>query len=288
MAVRLTTFVPKAVLIGLVAVLCLAAATYAAEQTLVAPPAAPAAVPVQQMTLVVPDVRRQAFVFAKGALGDAGFAWRVAGSVHGYSANVVSAQSPEPGTKVIDTGSPVVTVTLAKNSKYAQEGTPADISSYRGTAIRLADAAVAPVPAPATPVAPTPAAPPPAAPTAPAKSKAPAAKVPAAKLPLKRPAAFHVAGATKEPLDEIPLPERARQLDAFIAAHPHPRPADVQHFLYQNEWIVTGARFGWWRGAEALQTLAVADRHAQAAWRIGAKSESLARAALTEVKASAR
>ena len=56
--------------------------------TRVAPPA----------PLVVPDVRKLAFVFAKGELEDAGFAWTVAGSVHGYAANTVVSQTPAPGT----------------------------------------------------------------------------------------------------------------------------------------------------------------------------------------------
>ena len=49
--------------------------------------------------IAVPDVEDQAFVFAKGALEDAGFAWRVVGSVHGYAANTVVSQSPAAGTR---------------------------------------------------------------------------------------------------------------------------------------------------------------------------------------------
>ena len=54
--------------------------------------------------IVVPDVRRQVYVFAKGTLEEGGFAWKVTGSVAGYSANRVAAQSPAPGTRVLDTG----------------------------------------------------------------------------------------------------------------------------------------------------------------------------------------
>ena len=57
-------------------------------------------------TVVVPDVTGQAFVFAKGTLEDAGFAWRVSGKVHGYSTNTVATQVPAAGTKLIDTGAP--------------------------------------------------------------------------------------------------------------------------------------------------------------------------------------
>jgi hypothetical protein len=292
MALRLTTVAPRAVLIGVLAVLVLAAGTYAADQAIIGSPTAPVAQPVVPVTLVVPDVRKQAFVFAKGALGDAGFAWRVAGPVHGYAANTVVAQSPAPGTKLIDTGLPVIVLTLAKNRAYGQKGAPEDVSVYGGTAIRLADAAVASVPAPATPssasgesATPMPAAPT-TTPAAAAPAPAPAAPKPAAKIsPQRRPAAFTISGAPKEPLDEIPLPDRARLLGAWLAKHPEPTSATVRHFLYQNEWIVTGAKFGWWRGAEALKILAGVDRRAQSLWGVGARSESVVIAALTEVKA---
>src|ERR1700757_2221939 len=39
--------------------------------------------------MVVPDVRNELFVFASGSLEDAGFGWKVRGSVQGYPANVV-------------------------------------------------------------------------------------------------------------------------------------------------------------------------------------------------------
>ena len=68
--------------------------------------------------LEVPDVRRQAYVFAKGILQDAGFAWNVEGSVRGYSANTVVAQRPAPGTRVVDNGAPIVVVRLARNTSY--------------------------------------------------------------------------------------------------------------------------------------------------------------------------
>jgi len=96
--------------------------------TRVAPPA----------PLVVPDVRKLAFVFAKGELEDAGFAWTVAGSVHGYAANTVVSQTPAPGTKVVDTGAPLVTVTLRRAAGYPQTGEAADSSPYPSTALQLA------------------------------------------------------------------------------------------------------------------------------------------------------
>ena len=50
--------------------------------------------------------RNHAFVFAKGTLADAGFAWKVVGSVYGYAANVVVSQSPAGGTHVAGAGGP--------------------------------------------------------------------------------------------------------------------------------------------------------------------------------------
>ena len=91
-------------------------------------------------------------------------------------------------------------------------------------------------------------------------------------------------GGTAEPLDEMPLPDRAKALGRYVASHPA-NAASVNHFLYQHAWIVTGAEFGWWRGAEALKLLVAVDRQAQQRWGHGAKSESLARAALARVKA---
>jgi hypothetical protein len=82
----------------------------------------------------------------------------------------------------------------------------------------------------------------------------------------------------------MPLPQRAKLLSKFVATHPK-TVANVRHFLYQNSWIVTGAKFGWWHGADALQELIAADRAAQQRWGIGRKSELVARTALAEVEA---
>jgi len=85
--------------------------------------------------LVVPDVRSQVFVFASGALEDGGFGWKVRGSVHGYPANVVSAQQPRPGTRVIDTGAPTITLWLSRGNA-AELGQPQDRSPYGASLIR--------------------------------------------------------------------------------------------------------------------------------------------------------
>jgi PASTA domain len=266
MALRIATRLPRLAVVG--AVLLLASATLAvgaAKRMAAVPQGAPA--PVSVATVVVPDVTGQAFVFAKGTLEDTGLAWKVVGSVHGYAANKVLKQAPAAGTKLKDTGAPTITVTLER-TPYPEKGEPEDVSPYFGTS-------VVPIGLPKTTPAPTvPAAPKPA-PTA--KTTKPAAAA-------TRTPDFAVAGAPKEPQDEMPLPKRAHLLSTWIAMHSK-TPANVRHFLYQNSWIVTGAKFGWWHGAEALRELIAADQAAQQRWGMGRKSELVARAALAEVEA---
>jgi hypothetical protein len=91
----------------------------------------------KQATLIVPSVQGQAYVFAEGMLEDAGFSWYVGGK-NGFSANRVIAQSPAPGTRVLDTGAPLITLKLARNRTYGQNGSPDNKSPYRGTAVRRA------------------------------------------------------------------------------------------------------------------------------------------------------
>jgi hypothetical protein len=291
---------PRLAVIGGVLLFASATLTWGAAQRLSATPAKSRTV-VTKPTVVVPDVTGQAFVFAKGSLEDAGFAWQVTGNVHGYSANTVATQSPEAGTKLIDTGAPVVNVTLTRG-KYPETGAPEDVSPYLGTAVTLANPLPVAAPAPAAPAKPKTTKPARKAPAkkAPARKasakEAPAKEAPAKEAPaavkaaaaVKRPPAFVLAGAPKEPLDEIPLTERARRLDAWLRAHPRPTMANVNHFLYQQSWIITGAKFGWSHGAEALRLLIAADRRAQALWGIGHKSELAARQALAEVEARSR
>jgi hypothetical protein len=234
--------------------------------------------------VTVPDVRGQAYVFAKGTLEEAGFAWRVAGSVQGYPANTVVSQSPAAGTRVVDTGMPLLQIGLARNGSYAQEGSPENSSPYDGTAIKLPGRPkLAAKPAPRPKPKPKPAAKPKPKPVAKPKPKArPKAKAAA------RPAAFRVAGAPAEPLDELPLTTRAKRLERWLATHRKPTNANVSHWLYQHEWIVTGARFGWWRGAEALEILIQVDEQVQRTWKIGSKSEAATRRALAAVRAKSR
>jgi hypothetical protein len=285
-AARLTSLLPRVVALTAILVLGSATISFAAENTLLAPApkAEPAAVPAPPL-VSVPDVRHQAYVFAKGTLEERGFAWRVAGAVQGYPANTVVSQTPAPGTRVVDTGLPTIVLGLARNGTYAQEGTPENASPYDGTAIRFlrpkvkAKPAAKPQPKPAAKPQPKPKAKP--RPTA--KPKPAAAKAKA-----MRPRAFVAAGAPAEPQDEIALPERATRLEAWLRAHPKPTNANVRHWLYQHQWIVTGARFGWWHGEEALERLIRIDEQVQRGWDVGARSEAAARRALAVVRAQSR
>jgi PASTA domain len=264
MALRIASRLPRLAVVG--AVVLLASATLAigaAKRLTAVPKGAPA--PVAAATVVVPDVTGQAFVFAKGTLEDTGLAWKVVGGVRGYAANKVLTQAPAAGTRLVDTGAPTITVKLERTA-YPEQGEPEDVSPYAGTSVKQVGA---------RPVAPIPAAP---------KAKTATRAKLSAVAPSKRTPAFVVANAPKEPLKEMPLTERAHRLSAWIAAHPKTR-ANVKHFLYQHSWIVTGAEFGWWHGAEALHELIAADRLAQARWGVGRKSELVASRALAEVEA---
>ena len=270
MALRIATGLPRLALVGVV--LLLASATLAvgaAKKMAATPQGAPA--PVTTPTVTVPDITGQAFVFAKGTLEDDGLAWKVAGRVHGYAVNKVAKQVPAAGTKLRDTGAPTITVTLQRTS-YPEKGEPEDVSPYFGTSVQpIVSRTAAPAPAPAA-AAPKPAAAQPKAAAKPAATRAPD---------------FVVAGAPMEPQKEMPLPQRAHLLAAFIASHGK-TPANIRHFLYQHSWIVTGARFGWWHGAQALQELIAADRAADKRWGIGRKSELVASAALKRVQARSK
>jgi hypothetical protein len=328
MAKRLPTLLPRIAVLVLIALGATAGITLAAGSQVPSAPAVPTVTAAPALPLIVPDVRNQAFVFAKGTLGDAGFAWRVTGSVHGFAANVVVSQSPAPGTPVADTGAPLVKLTLKRNSAYTQSGVAADVSPYAATAVVPTDlsgnpigpakpaksaapattattpgattpapaattpasAATTPAPAATTPAATTPAAttttPTPATPkTSTAKSVKAA---PSAAWPKTRPVAFVAPGARPEPLDEMPLPNRAQALAAWLDTHRAKTAANAKYWLYQNAWIVAGAKMGWWHGAAALETLIAVDRRTQAMWGFGAKSESVARQALDEVRAKAK
>lgn len=288
MAARLSALLPRLVALTLIWLLATSTITFAAGGRATTPPPPPATpAPKGPEYLVVPDVRRQAYVFAKGILADGGFAWRVTGAVKGYAANTVVSQRPAPGAKVEDTGAPEIVLVLERNPAYPEHGLPENSSPAPGTPIVLAGARDrAPAeqpPADEPPAEEAPAEEPPA--EEPANETTKKKVDPADK---KRAPAFVVEGAPAEPLDELPLPERARLLEQRLAAHKKPSKAIVNHWLYQHAWLVTGARFGWSGGAEALRILVRVDRDLQARWGIGAKSLAVARAALAEVERQSR
>jgi hypothetical protein len=279
MAARFTMLLPRLLALVVIWLLgwstyTLAAGTPAPEPETSTAPAEPAKAP---KFLTVPDTRNKAYVFAKGILQDAGFAWRIDGSVQGYAANEVVGQKPAPGTRVLDNGEPEVTLVLQRNSKYAERGLPENESPYGGERIVLASEywkqqAADKKNEPEQPEQPTS--------TAPAPEPAPEPEPAPAE---QRKPDFAVPGAPAEPTDEMPLPARARQLEAYLKGK-QPTDEVVNHWLYQHSWIVTGALFGWQDGAEALRILIRVDESLQRRWDIGARSEARARRALAEVK----
>lgn len=281
MGMRPRNLLPRLAVAGFLVVLATATITFAAETRQTSAPNAPVA-RAAPTTLLVPDVRRQAYVFVKSTLEESGFAWRVTGSVAGYSANLVASQSPAPGTIVVDTGAPTIVLSLSKG-RYLQEGAPENASPYPGTEIRLPGT----FSKPKKKAAPKKAAP--AKKVAPKKKAVPAPKAKVAPKPAaKRPPAFNVPGAKQEPLNEIPLPARARALDAWLTTHRARTDTNVKYWLYQHAWVVAGAKLGWWRGAEALKLLLKADERVQRIWGIGSRSEAVARAALADVSRKSR
>jgi hypothetical protein len=318
--------------------------TFAADRATVQRPTLVPVAPPAPDTLQVPDVTGQAYVFAKGILQDHGFAWHVAGVVQGFAANTVATQQPTPGTTVLDTGAPTITLTLARNPAYDEHGTPENDAPYPGTAIKLpanvplkpvtngpARAEPVPVPqsvlpssVPAAPTVTTPAATPTSAPTMPAVTTPPPAPAATPTLtPVTTPAVtpvtpvttptvtpvttptvtpvtspapvsntprapdFAVPGAPKEPVRTQSLPDRVAALAAWMESHHDPSARNLNHWLYEHAYIVAGARFGWWHGAQALQALIEVDRRAEALWGVGSQSRTTAQKALAEVRSRA-
>jgi hypothetical protein len=289
MAARLTVLVPRLLALVVIWLLAAASLTFAAGSKQIAQSPTPGAKAKERpKVLVVPDVRRQAYVFAKGILQDAGFAWRVDGSVKGYAANTVVVQTPAPGTRVVDNGAPTVVVRLERSPEYPERGLPENASSFKGTNVVLlrdwqrANRAAARAETTPTETAPA-SAPAPTAPAAPPPTEtAEAPPAPAANREYREPD-FVVEGVLREPADEMPLPERARLLQQRAAGVRKPTRRFVNHWLYQHTWIVTGARFGWKNGDDALRTLIRVDRGLDRRFGFGARSEAVARRALAEV-----
>jgi hypothetical protein len=128
---------PRLTLTAVAAGCLLVSATISLAADKPAPAKKPAHAAAPKQVLVVPDVRGQLFVFASGMLEDGGFGWKVRGSVGGYPANVVASQKPKPGTHVINTGAPTITLSL-RRGKDAQLGLPQNRSPYGASLIRHA------------------------------------------------------------------------------------------------------------------------------------------------------
>ena len=182
---------------------------------------------------------------------------------------------------MIDTGPPTIVLHLAENPGYAQKGLPENRSPSSRDGLVLASEAAA---EPSRRRRPT--TPPTATPTSQRlRSRSRPRPTPPKTTGNKpRKPAFVVPGAPAEPLDEMPLPDRARLLEKRLAAQRKPTPELVNYWLYQHSWIVTGAKFGWSGGAEALRILVRVDTSLQARWGSARRAQPSPRAALAEVE----
>ncbi|WP_440308779.1 PASTA domain-containing protein [Jatrophihabitans sp.] len=124
--------------VAVAAVVLLVSATIALAADKPAPASKPKSqAKAPQQVLVVPNVQGQLFVFSSGTLEDNGFGWKVRGAVHGFPANRVVRQSPKPGTHVVNTGAPTITLWLARGTG-PEVGLPQDRSQYGASLIRRA------------------------------------------------------------------------------------------------------------------------------------------------------
>lgn len=234
------------------------------------------------LTKTVPGVVNQPYVFAESTLQQQGFGWTVVGPVAGWASAVVSSQSPAQGTKVMDTGAPLVTLQLSKPKGLVTQGIPENSSPYAGTKIMLPAGSTGTTQSTTSALTTTTGTF--LTSTKTTRSTSTSTKTTPAQVE-KRPPAFKIAGAKPEPLDEIPLLRRARNLNTWLDSHRAASGANERYWLFQHAWIVTGAKFGWWHGARALEILIAVDRRVEALWGVGSKSEAEARAALEFVHA---
>ena len=281
MAARFTALLPRLLALTVIWLLGAATFTLAAEKKAVTPTQTVASQAAKPTLLTVPDVRGKAYVFAKGILQDSGLAWRVQGSVQGYAANPVVYQSPRAGARVVDNGAPTVTLRLSKNSTYGERGLPENEAPYPGTRILSLSEWRAEHEQPQET---TSTSPPTTATTTPTTTETQPAPEPAE----TRKPDFEVPGAPAEPADELTLPARARMLARRMDAMSKPTNQLVNYWLYQHAWIVTGARFGWHDGAEALRILIKVDQSLVRRFDFGARSERVARRALAYVEANTK
>jgi|GEM_PF-667221 len=257
---------------------------------------------------VVPGVIGQLYVFAEGTLQEHGFGWKVVGPVEGWAGVTVASQDPVAGTTVVDTGAPVVTLRLAKPKGYVTQGTPENSSPFVGTEILLPGASTGTSQSTTSAQTTTTN----TGTTSTTKTGSTSTTKTGStsttntgttsttntgttstgtsttstkpKPSQARPPAFAIAGAKPEPLDEIPLPQRAKNLDTWLDSHRVASAANERYWLFQHAWIVAGAKFGWWHGAQALETLIAVDKRVEELWGVGSKSETEARSALEFVR----
>jgi hypothetical protein len=281
MAARFAALLPRLLALTVIWLLGAATFTLAAEKKAATPAQIVGSQVAKPTLLTVPDVRGKAYVFAKGILQDSGLAWRVQGAVQGYAANSVVDQSPRAGARVVDTGAPTVTLRLSKNSAYGERGLPENEAPYTGTRILSLSEwrAEHEQPQATTSTSPTT-----TATTTPTTTETQPTPEPAE----PRKPDFEVRGAPAEPTDELTLPARARMLSRRMDAMSKPTDRLVNYWLYQHAWIVTGARFGWHDGAEALRILIEVDQSLVRRFDFGARSEVVARRALAYVEANTK
>ena len=183
---------------------------------------------------------------------------------------------------MLDTGSPTIVLRLERNPAYAERGLPENVSPYKGTRLVLVGAKAAKDP-------PTRSDPEAKRAEAEGRGQEASEEERAPRLPLA-PAGTAQARLPAFRAHRPSRPTRCRYPTApgcsrsASPARREPTQSLVNYWLFQHSWLVTGAKFGWHDGAEALRILVRVDQSMQSRWGIGAKSAAVARAALAEVE----
>jgi PASTA domain len=208
-----------------------------------------------------------------------------------YNGTAIRLPSAAPAAKPLPQLEPVVPLApnpLTTPSTPSTPVTPPTPTPSTPASAVTTPAATTPATVPSTPTptpTPTPATP---TPTPATPTPTPATPTPTPSSGTARPPDFIAPGAPKEPAKSQPLPLRAQALAAWLEKHRQPTSTNLNYWLYEHAYIVAGARFGWWHGAEGLQILVAVDKRAETLWGVGNQSELIARKALAEVQARAR
>ena len=257
----------------------------------VSPAAKAPAAPTEQI-LVVPDVRGQAYVFAR-APGGRRFAWLVQGTVGGYAANTAPTSPGARHPRRRHRRSHDV-LRLQRKPRLRGGGTPENAAPFTGTPVRLAGAPkrIAPrrrLPAEAGPA--------PAEAEGAAQAEGTARDQAQARAEgeslredperAPRPAEFAVPAARPTSRSTRSAPARARRLDPgsrHTVGRPTPTcaPTLPARLDRHRRAVRLVAR------EEALRLLLDADRRAQRLWGVGAKNELVTRRALRFVASRTR